>query len=133
MSLIRGTGNQATELRMISFFQQHSISGWRRHQALPGRPDFIFPKKHVAVFVDGCFWHCCPKHCTLPITNRSFWQKKLEGNITHDKVINLALRKRGWRVLRVWQHELKRGNEGKLLARIRKVLAARTRVVARES
>jgi DNA mismatch endonuclease, patch repair protein len=123
MSRIRGTGNRATELKLISFFRQYSITGWRRHQALPGRPDFVFPKKHVAIFVDGCFWHCCPKHWSLPVTNRLFWQRKLERNKSRDKAVNLDLRKRGWQVLRIWQHELKQKNEAILLARIYKILA----------
>jgi DNA mismatch endonuclease, patch repair protein len=124
MSRIRGTGNRATELRLISFFRRYSIHGWLRNQALPGHPDFVFRHLRVAVFVDGCFWHGCPQHRSLPATNRLFWQKKLDGNIARDKAVNLDLRKRGWRVFRLWQHELKGRNELKLLARIRKVLTA---------
>jgi DNA mismatch endonuclease (patch repair protein) len=120
MSRVRGAGNRATELRLIEIFRATSITGWRRKQPLPGRPDFVFRRERVVVFVDGCFWHCCPKHGSLPITNRSFWRKKLEGNVARDKLVSCALRKCGWRVLRVWQHELKKSNEPHLVGRLKK-------------
>ena len=60
MSRIRGTGNKDTELALIILFRLHRIKGWRRHQPVFGKPDFVFPAVKVAVFVDGCFWHCCP-------------------------------------------------------------------------
>lgn len=66
MSRIRSHGNKATELRLVGIFGAHKLTGWRRHQPVFGKPDFIFPKLRVAVFVDGCFWHSCPKHSTKP-------------------------------------------------------------------
>jgi DNA mismatch endonuclease (patch repair protein) len=75
MSRILGRGNKTTELAAVAMFRRHRISGWRRHQAIFGNPDFIFPKLHLAIFVDGCFWHCCPKHATQPASNRAFWKK----------------------------------------------------------
>src|SRR3989442_3445808 len=62
MSLIRGSGNRDTELRMMALFRAHGVTGWRRGALLTGRPDFVFRRERVAVFVDGCFWHGCPKH-----------------------------------------------------------------------
>jgi DNA mismatch endonuclease (patch repair protein) len=56
----------------------------------------------VAVFVDGCFWHGCPKHATKPANNRAFWKKKLAGNKTRDRLVNRTLRRAGWRVVRIW-------------------------------
>ena len=88
---------------------------------LPGRPDFVFPRQRLAVFVDGCFWHGCPKHSNMPANNRAFWMKKLTGNQTRDRLVTRTLRKNGWRVLRIWEHELKK--PARALARIRKVLA----------
>jgi len=73
------------------------------------RPDFVFPKSRTAVFVDGCFWHGCPKHGTKPKGNASFWRKKFAVNKARDRRVNRALRRAGWQVLRVWEHELKRG------------------------
>jgi len=61
MSRVRGRGNKVTELKLLALLRQNKITGWRRHLRLPGKPDFAFPKKKVSVFVDGCFWHGCPK------------------------------------------------------------------------
>ena len=78
MSRVRSRGNRSTELRMISIFRAHGISGWRRNRPVFGRPDFVFPVERVAVFVDGCFWHGCPWHgCPwhgrVPASNVAFW------------------------------------------------------------
>jgi DNA mismatch endonuclease, patch repair protein len=73
-----------------------------------GKPDFVFPKQKVALFVDGCFWHGCPRHSNMPRNNQEFWAKKLGGNKTRDKLVNRELRKMGWVVVRVWEHELKK-------------------------
>ena len=123
MSRIRSHGNKATELRLIEVFRAYRITGWRRNQKLPGTPDFTFKSKRLTVFVDGCFWHGCPKHRTYPATNTLFWRKKLERNIARDKQVNRSLRKLGWRVLRVWQHELTRQNESRLLHRLRRTFS----------
>ena len=74
------------------------------------RPDIAFTARKVAVFVDGCFWHGCARHCKFPAGNRAFWEKKLSGNQARDRRVNRALRKLGWRVVRIWEHDLvKRG------------------------
>ena len=70
------------------------------------RPDFVFPKSRTAIFVDGCFWHGCPRHATKPANNRAFWEKKLAGNKTRDRRVNRTLRRAGWKVVRIWEHEL---------------------------
>jgi DNA mismatch endonuclease (patch repair protein) len=82
----------------------------------------VFPKLKLAVFVDGCFWHGCPSHCNIPVQNRSFWKKKLDANRRRDKLVRRTLQSRGWRVLRIWEHELTRRNERRLLAQIRRML-----------
>ncbi|MDR1304759.1 MAG: very short patch repair endonuclease [Verrucomicrobiales bacterium] len=111
MSRIRGKGNKKTELRLIGIFKVHGITGWRRNSRLPGKPDFIFPKQKVAVFVDGCYWHGCPKHFCCPSTNTKFWDAKITRNKERDREVNHTLRKAGWRVLRVWEHALTRKQE----------------------
>jgi DNA mismatch endonuclease (patch repair protein) len=73
MSLIRGKGNKETENALLALLRQNKITGWRRHLPLSGKPDFAFPKQRVAVFVDGCFWHGCPKCYTRPKSNLKFW------------------------------------------------------------
>lgn len=108
MSRIRGRGNKETELALAKLFRSYKITGWRRHVALPGRPDFTFRKQRVTVFVDGCFWHGCPKHSNMPVNNRSFWLKKLSGNKTRDRLVTRTLRSQGWRVIRIWEHDLTR-------------------------
>lgn len=109
MSRIKGKGNKDTELAMIQILRKNHILGWRRNQAVLGKPDFIFPAQKVALFIDGCFWHGCsrPKHSNMPKNNQEFWAKKLKANKVRDKFVNRELRKAGWKVLRIWEHELK--------------------------
>lgn len=120
MSRIRGTGNRTTELRLAALFRALGITGWRRHQTLPGRPDFVFRKLRLAVFVDGCFWHGCPAHGTRPRANARFWRTKLERNRTRDREVGRELRRRGWRVVRIWEHELRPVHARRLAARLRR-------------
>jgi DNA mismatch endonuclease (patch repair protein) len=108
MSLIRGKGNKETEQALLSLLKRNKITGWRRHLPLPGKPDFAFPKEKVAVFVDGCFWHGCPKCYTRPKTNRKFWDRKREENMARDKRVTRQLRRQGWRVIRIRQHALQK-------------------------
>jgi DNA mismatch endonuclease (patch repair protein) len=72
---------------------------------LPGRPDIVFTRARLAVFVDGCFWHRCPEHGTLPRNNAAWWLAKLERNVARDRAKDEALRGLGWTVLHVWEHE----------------------------
>jgi len=121
MSRIRGKGNKDTELAMIRIFHRYHITGWRRNQLVLGKPDFVFPRQKTAVFVDGCFWHRCPLHSNLPENNRAFWKNKLEGNVRRDITVSRQLRKTGWRVVRIWEHELK--DSEKILQKLTKALA----------
>jgi DNA mismatch endonuclease (patch repair protein) len=79
----------------------------RAHSDFSVRPDFVFRAARLAVFVDGCFWHACPKHATRPKNNRAFWRKKLDTNRIRDRLVNRTLRKLGWKVVRLWEHELR--------------------------
>ncbi|WP_329314277.1 very short patch repair endonuclease [Streptomyces sp. NBC_01262] len=69
------------------------------------RPDIVFTRARVAVFVDGCFWHCCPEHGRQPSVNGGYWGPKLERNVARDRAADEALRAAGWTVVRVWEHE----------------------------
>jgi len=122
MSRIRSSGNQTTELRLIELFKILRVTGWRRRQKLPGKPDFIFRKEHVCVFVDGCFWHGCPECYQRPRSNRKFWAAKIERNRVRDRKVNYELRRAGWRVLRIWEHQLSEKNKGRLIRRIYRAL-----------
>jgi DNA mismatch endonuclease (patch repair protein) len=108
MSLIRGKGNKETEQMLLALLRRDKITGWRRHLPLPGKPDFAFTMQKVAIFVDGCFWHGCPKCYTRPKSNRAFWDKKREDNMARDRRVNRQLRRQGWRVFRIWQHSLQK-------------------------
>jgi DNA mismatch endonuclease (patch repair protein) len=107
MAAIRSSGNKDTELKLANIFRAHGITGWRRCQSVFGKPDFVFRKARVAVFVDGCFWHGCSKHCRRPKSNIQFWHMKIAGNIRHDKIVNATLRNLKWTVLRIWEHSLR--------------------------
>jgi DNA mismatch endonuclease (patch repair protein) len=107
MSRIRGRGNLATEKKLIQLFRQNSIIGWRRNYPLFGKPDFVFPKKRVAVFVDGEFWHGHPTLGQIPKTNARFWVEKIARNKKRDRLVNKTLKEKGWVVARIWQHQLK--------------------------
>jgi DNA mismatch endonuclease, patch repair protein len=122
MSRIRGRGNKDTELVLARLFHQHGITGWRRNQPLFGKPDFIFQRLRLAVFVDGCFWHSCLKHSRPPQSNRAYWRKKMIRNKSRDRAVSRTLQAQGWRVLRIWEHELARKNEARLLVRIQRAL-----------
>jgi DNA mismatch endonuclease (patch repair protein) len=120
MSRIRGHGNKDTELALVKLFRRHGITGWRRNQKVFGKPDFIFRQLRLALFVDGCFWHGCPRHCKTPAGNRAFWKRKLTTNKTRDLRVSRVLRKNGWRVMRIWEHDLAKRGE----ASVRRIQAA---------
>lgn len=137
MSLIRSRGNKDTELRMREVFRQHGITGWRRHVALsfmvPSsllpvsvsrkkvRPDFVFRQARLVVFVDGCFWHGCPEHYRRPGSRQKFWDAKIARNMARDVEVSRGLRRSGWRVLRLWEHDLAKKREKRLVARLRRL------------
>ena len=106
MAAIRSRGNKDTELKLASILRAARITGWRRHQPLPGQPDFVFRRQRLALFVDGCFWHGCPKHGTQPETNAAYWAQKLSRNKARDRSVSRTLRQAGWMVIRLWEHHL---------------------------
>jgi DNA mismatch endonuclease (patch repair protein) len=121
MSRIRSRGNATTELRVIALFRQRGITGWRRNVALAGRPDFVFRREHVVVFVDGCFWHGCPRCYRAPSTNNDYWRSKVVRIRQRDRAVSRRLRADGWAVVRVWEHALSKpvrflGTLGRLLS-----------------
>ena len=121
MGLVKSKGNKSTETALARIFRAQGVTGWRRHLPLPGTPDFCFPRARVAVFVDGCFWHGCPKCYRRPKTNKRFWDEKRERNIARDRRVSRELRARGYIVLRVFEHELKAPDA--VLAKVIRALA----------
>lgn len=67
--------------------------------------DLLFTRMRVVVFIDGCFWHKCPTHFSMPVTNQEFWREKIDGNEQRDRQTTTLLEDRGWLVLRFWEHE----------------------------
>jgi len=122
MSRIRSKGNENTEVRLAKLMRIVGIKGWRRHLPIPGRPDFLFRKQKVAVFVDGCFWHGCHKCFRLPKQNRAFWKVKIEGNRKRDRLVNGRLRRLGWKVIRIRECQL--GKADKVLVKVKNALGS---------
>lgn len=108
MRSVKSADNKTTELALLKLFKRHRIRGWRRKMNVLGRPDFCFPKFRIVIFVDGCFWHGCRRHRGIPKSNIKFWQNKIAGNRKRDRAINSGLRKNGWKILRIWEHEIKK-------------------------
>ena len=71
-----------------------------------GKPDVVLKKYKSVVFIDSCFWHGCKEHCRMPKSNRAYWNKKIQGNRKRDKSVNKDLRKEGWLVVRIWEHDV---------------------------
>jgi DNA mismatch endonuclease (patch repair protein) len=104
MARVRSSGTDA-ELRLRSALWRRGLRYVLRRK-LPGRPDVVFVRARLAVFVDGCFWHGCPTHYTAPKANDEFWRSKLSENVDRDRRVDAALRSLGWTVLRLWEHEI---------------------------
>jgi DNA mismatch endonuclease, patch repair protein len=120
MSAIRSKGNQSTEMAMVELLRFHKVSGWRRHHTIEGKPDFVWLKLRVALFVDGCFWHGCPCR-RAPKSNTDFWDKKILYNRQRDLKVSRSLRKLGWKVIRIKECKL---NHSRSIARIKRTIAA---------
>lgn len=118
MKAVKSRNTKTTELKMIEIFKEYHIIGWRRTYPLIGKPDFVFPKKHIAVFVDGCFWHGHDCRNVTPNTNSDFWNAKRAYNKQHDKIVTETLINKNWIVIRIWECELKKKNREKLLIKI---------------
>jgi len=108
MAAIKGRGNKTTEEALIKLFRVSKIIGWKRNSSLIGKPDFVFIKQKVVVFTDGCFWHGCSRCHLSPASNGVFWREKISNNKLRDRKVNRCLKKQGWKVIRIWEHELKK-------------------------
>jgi DNA mismatch endonuclease (patch repair protein) len=133
MAKVRGRGNLTTEEALAKVFRAEGWSGWRRQRTIGSRvddgtrfrvrPDFVFAARRLAVFVDGCFWHGCPRHGACPRGNAAFWRSKFRRNRARDRRDTRRLGGAGWRILRLWEHELKPKARPALLTKLRKVFA----------
>lgn len=152
MARILSRGNKSTEIKLMEMLRAAGIRGWRRHaritvmglgksakgpkvkvvgkrssmdsQVLRVRPDFVFWRAGVALFVDGCFWHGCPRHGTQPKQNGEFWAAKIERNQKRDRKVARVLRGEGWTVLHIWECALSKAMALRTLGRIRRAVEA---------
>ncbi|MCX6746877.1 MAG: very short patch repair endonuclease [Candidatus Pacearchaeota archaeon] len=92
------------ELRLRQFFEK---KGFLYQSDKYGKPDFINKKKKIVIFIDGCFWHKCPEHFRCPESNKEYWLPKLRKNVLRDKEVTLNYKNSGWKVIRIWEHELR--------------------------
>ncbi|HPN29541.1 MAG TPA: very short patch repair endonuclease [bacterium] len=106
MRSVKSKGNKSTELKLISFFRLHKITGWRRNIKLIGKPDFVFKKKRITIFVDGCFWHGHTCRNTKPKQNADYWNEKIKRNKKRDRDVTKELKNINWIVIRIWECEI---------------------------
>ena len=119
MSSVRTSGG-TTERKMEKLLRVRGISGYRKQWPVAGKPDFAWPKSRVVLFVDGCFWHGCPR-CDRPSkSNTRYWKAKIVSNRRRDARVARKLRKEGWSVLRVWECKI---SEERTLSRIMRAVS----------
>lgn len=124
MAAVKSRDGRSTERRLRAVLVSGRVAGWRMQgNDLPGRPDFYFPRKRLAVFVDGCFWHGCVRCYRRPHSSQEYWDSKVKTNAARDRRSRSRLRRMGWRTLRLWEHDV-RLTPGRAVDRIRKALAA---------
>jgi DNA mismatch endonuclease (patch repair protein) len=121
MAKVRSQRNRSTEWRLRASLIRAGISGWNLNPTdVCGKPDFVFRSDRVVLFVDGCFWHGCGVCQRVPSSNTGYWDHKIARNRKRDRTVTMQLRREGWRVLRIWEHEL--GTLRPVVVRIEKVL-----------
>jgi len=111
---------QEKSRRITSEFEINSLRSSQN-----SRPDFLFPRHEIALFVDGCYWHGCPRCNYQPATNAAFWHAKIAANKKRDRLVNKTLRRRGYKVLRIREHSLK--SQSQITRRLKTLLAIRTK------
>jgi len=116
------TRDSKPELKLRSALHSAGLRYRLHRKDLPGTPDICFGPAQVAVFVDGCFWHLCPEHGSVPKNNRQWWAEKLSKNRERDRRVDSELEARGWLSIRVWEHE----DSEVAATRIKSLITART-------
>lgn len=124
MQAVKSKGTKP-EKRLFAMLARTGFSGWKQHvKEVVGKPDVVFAENHIAIFIDGCFWHGCPVcRRKLPVTNREYWERKINRNLALAKSHNRELRRAGWKVIRIWEHEM--GNTTKVKKRILQAFTAK--------
>jgi len=112
--------NTKPELLIEKELKKRKIYFARNVKTILGKPDFLFRKKRVAVFIDSDFWHGHSKRCIMPKSNLSYWEGKIERNRQRDKIVNKQLKSIGWKVIRIWEHQLKKNAD----SAVKKIISA---------
>lgn len=102
--------NTSLELKVRSALYKRGLR-YRLNYPLPGKPDIIFPKQKIVIFIDSCFWHGCPEHLRKPASNIIYWSEKIKKNIARDKMVNKKYKEMDWKIIRLWEHDLKKDFE----------------------
>ena len=106
MSKVKSKGTKLENNFKLAL-DNRSIKGYKQNYiGINGKPDFVFKKQKVAIFLDSCFWHGCPKHLRMPSNHRDYWESKIERNRKRDQIVLKGLKSEGWRVIRIWEHSL---------------------------
>lgn len=113
--------NTSLELKFRKMLFDKGLRGYRLNYKLLGKPDIVFTRYNVAIFLDGCFWHKCPKCFKHPSSNKEFWKTKILTNIRRDKKVNKELSLLKYKIIRFWQHEIK-DNPEKCYRKVRTIL-----------
>ena len=122
MSAVRSKGNRSTEKRFRAYLIREGVKGWKMHPThIIGKPDLIFPKENLLIFLDGCFWHGCPMCYRQPKTRKKYWENKVDQNRKRDNKIKARLKKQGYSVLRIWEHEIQK-DQSKIIRSINSFL-----------
>lgn len=107
MARVKSKGSKI-EVALMNELTKAKIRYKKHAIKLPGKPDIAFPDKETVIFVDSCFWHGCRWHGTMPASNKKFWMEKIARNKERDRKVNREYKKMGWKVIRIWEHDLKK-------------------------
>ncbi|MDR0919404.1 MAG: very short patch repair endonuclease [Oscillospiraceae bacterium] len=122
MRKIKSFNNKSTELKLIEIFKGNNVKGWRRGYKIEGKPDFVFKRNKIAVFVDGCFWHGHNCRNTNPKDNSQYWTTKITRNQKGDLEVSENLKKKKWQVVRIWECDLKNKSRLKLMKKLEPIV-----------
>lgn len=112
MRAVKGK-NSSLEMKFRRALWAAGVRGWRLHKSsMPGKPDLIFSRSRVVVFIDSCFWHGCPAHLRMPKSNLDYWEAKIARNRARDRSATRELKSHGWSVLRFWEHDIRNDLKG---------------------
>lgn len=115
--------NTLPEIIVEKYFRKNKIYFSREYKNIFGKPDFVFRRKKILIFVDSDFWHCNPKRFKMPKSNIEYWEGKMTRNKERDKLVNRYLRKEGWKVFRYWESDIKK-NVDKTLKKVSRLITS---------